>query len=468
MKTPQSICFIDIETTGLNAVFNKIIEIGIIKTQNGKIINTYNKLINPQTVLDPFISNMTGISGEMLENSPTFYDLKDDLLEILKDSVIAAHSVRFDYGFLRSEFKRIGITFTSKHFCTVKLARLLYPNLKSYNLDSIIENFNLVCQKRHRAFDDAKVIYDFFKLSKKGINNDLFEKAISIALKRPTVPTSLNIEDLDKIPEVPGVYIFYGDDNSVLYIGKSINLKDRIMSHFSNDYLSRTDMKISQQIKSFEVIETAGELSALLLESTLIKKHKPLFNRMLRESKKMIVLLKKTNSKGYFKVTKEFIENINLERIGEIIGVFKSQKQLNDYLYSVAKDYSLCPKILGLDKSKTFCFNYHLGKCKGACNNLEMSLKYNLRFDEAFYKMKIRQWLFDSPILIKEKGNKEELHLIDKWCYLGSIKNESEEIIDVVKEYRFDIDTYKILYRYILNPNNQKYITSYKGNLFKN
>lgn len=460
---PNSICFVDIETSGINAAYNKIIEIGIIKTIDGKIVKKFKTLVNPNTFIDPFIQNMTGIKAEDLEKAPTFYDIKDELFEILKDSAFAAHSVRFDYGFIRNEFKKAGISFSSKHFCTVKLARLLYPNLRRYNLDSIIENFNITCQNRHRAYDDAKVIYEFFMLSQKNIKKELFEQAVGIALKKPTIPSNLSEKDLENIPEAPGVYTFYGDDNTVLYIGKSINLKERIMSHFSNDHLSSTDMKISRQIKSIEITETAGELGALLLESTLIKKNQPIFNRLLRDAKKMIVLIKTKDKNGYSTIKEDILDNIEIDKISSILGIFKSAKQAKEFLYTVAKEYKLCPKILGLDKTKKLCFYYHLGQCLGACGKLEFNLKYNLRFDEAFYKSKIKQWNFETPILIKEKGSREELHIVDKWCYLGSLKHESETLKEVIHEYRFDVDTYKILARYILNPKNQKNIKPYKA-----
>lgn len=459
---PNSICFVDIETSGINAAYNKIIEIGVIKTIDGKIVKEFKTLVNPNTYIDPFIENMTGIKTKDLQNAPTFYDIKDELLEILNGCAFAAHSVRFDYGFIRNEFKKTGISFSSKHFCTVKLARLLYPNLRRYNLDSIIENFNITCLNRHRAYDDARVIYEFFQLSQKNIKKQVFEQAVGIALKKPTIPSNLSEEDLEKIPEAPGAYTFYGDENTILYIGKSINLRERVMSHFSNDHLSSTDMKISRQIKSIEATETAGELGALLLESTLIKKNQPLFNRLLRDARKMLVLLKTKDKNGYSTVSQDTLDNVEIDRISDVLGIFKSNKQAKEFLYTVAKEYKLCPKILGLDKSSKYCFYYHLGQCLGACAKLEFNLKYNLRFDEAFYKSKIKQWNFDTPILIKEKGNKEEVHIVDKWCYLGSIKNEADTLKEIIHEYRFDIDTYKILARYILNPKNQKNIKPYK------
>ncbi len=445
---PQSICFVDVETTGTNAYYNRLIEIGILKTIDGKIVKDYKTLINPQTYVDPFIENLTGISAKDLENAPTFETVAAEIYEILSDSFFVAHNVSFDYGFLRSEFKRLDIKLSLKHFCTVKLARLLYPALKRHNLDSIIENFDIKCENRHRAFDDAKVLFEFYKKSQRLIKDDIFERAVGIALRRPSVPLKITEEILDNLPETPGVYVFYGKDNSVLYIGKSVNIHDRVLSHFSNDHLSSTDMKISREIMRVEAIPTQGELGALLLESTMIKRHQPFFNRKLRNSRKMTILMKCIDKNGYNSVEIREVESIPASDIDKIIGVFKSLKQVKDFLYILAKDYQLCPKILKLEKTKKYCFSYQLNQCFGACLKDEPTLKYNLRFDEAFYKHKIRSWRFDGPIIIKETTGAKEGFLIDKWCLLGKI-NASSNWEDLSKEYIFDLDTYKILSRFI-------------------
>lgn len=458
MSLPRSLCFIDVETSGMSASFNRIIEIGILKVVDGKVVHEFKSLINPRGYVDPFIENMTGITSEELEKAPEFYEIKDELLEILEDSVFVAHNVRFDYGFIRNEFKRVGIKFTSKHFCTVKLARLLYPNQHRYNLDAIIENFNIECKSRHRAYDDAKVLYEFYNLSQKQIKRELFEQAVEMVLKRTTVPTNIPVEVIDNLPESPGVYIFYGQNGEVLYIGKSINIRERVLSHFSNDHLSLSDMKLSQQATQIEAIPTAGELSALLLESTLIKEKQPIFNRMLRQSRKIPILLRAVNQNGYNTVLIKELNTLEVQEIENVLGVFKNQKQTKEYLYTVAKEYKLCPRILGLEKGKGACFYSYLGQCLGACRGREKNLKYNLRFDEGFYARKIRPWKFDSPILIKEEGEKSESHVVDKWCYLGSLKSEADRVEDLQSEYRFDYDTYKILNRFIMDPKNQKKI----------
>lgn len=459
---PQKLSFVDVETTGISAIHGRIIEIGIVRVEEGRIVKELSTLINPERNIDPFISDLTGITQSDLLNAPVFYEVKDEIEEILKDTIFVAHNVRFDYSFLRNEFKRNGSSFNSKYFCTVKLARLLFPGNERYGLDALIEKFNIKCKNRHRAFDDAKAIHDFYNISQKIIDEKKFEEAIDIVLKKPTIPANISIDELENLPEAPGVYIFYGENNSILYVGKSINIKERIFSHFSNDHGSLTDQKISQQLVRIETISTAGELGALLLESTLIKKHQPILNRLLRQSKKMQILLKNVDEKGFNGVKLFELSEIDVDQVGQILGVFKTKKQANDFLYKVAKEYKLCPKLLGLEKGKGYCFNYHLKKCLGACNNEELNLKYNIRFDEGLYSRKIRPWRFDSPILIKEEGETNEAHIIDKWCYLGSIKNEYDEIEGIKKEYRFDYDTYKILSRYIMNPKNMKKIKPFK------
>lgn len=446
--------FVDLETTGTSASHGRIIEIGIIKVEGDKILREFETLVNPETRIDPFIEQMTGIRYEELENAPVFSSVKDEILEILGGCIFVAHNVRFDYGFIRTEFKREGISYTSKHFDTVKLARLLYPGHARYNLDAIMERFNIQNVGRHRAFGDAKVIWDFYKLSKDNLPPEIFTTAMKTVLKNPSLPPSIGKDVVDKLPEGPGVYMFMGEGESNLYIGKSVNIKDRVLSHFANDYVSATDTKIAQSIKSIEVIETSGELSALLLESTLIKKYKPIFNKVLRESRKMLALVKTINEQGYNTIVIKESDQINVKEIENILGVFRSHKQLKDSVYEICKNNGLCPRLMGFEKGKGGCFYSQIGQCRGACNGKELNLKYNLRFDEAFINKKVRNWKFNGPIYIKENPEHPELHVIDKWCYLGSIADGESGSARLKNEYRFDYDTYKILRRFIGNPNN--------------
>ncbi len=461
---PTSLSFVDIETTGANPISGRIIEIGILKVENNQLVKTYKTLINPQTYIDPFITGLTGITQDVLESAPTFEQIKDEILEILEGSIFVAHNVRFDYGFLRNEYRRFHQNFSLKHFCTVKLARLLYPGHTRYNLDTIIERFNITCENRHRAFDDAKVLWEFYQKAAAEISNEVFTKAVNLALKRPSIPLGISQEILDNLPDTPGVYTFYGENGMPLYIGKSVNLHDRILSHFSSDHMSSTEMKISQQIKSIEVIETAGELGALFLESTLIKKHQPLFNRKLRNARKLIALQKIKTTQGYQTIQQTDAHTVTMDQLETIVGIFTSQREIKDFLYELCKNYSLCPKLFGLEKGAGECFSYHLEQCKGACIGKISPLFYNLKFDEAFYKSRIKPWPFKGPIVIKEKGylgndaRSEEHFIVDKWCLIGNVKNPEDSLDSLQQEYVFDFDLYKILRQFLRTEKNLKKI----------
>jgi DNA polymerase-3 subunit epsilon len=488
---PDKLAFVDLETTGTSAAYGRVIEIGIVRVEDNVITQTYHSLINPERHLPPEIEMLTGITARDLEGKPTFRQLKRDILEVLADCVFVAHNVRFDYSFLKHEFMRESIDFSSKHFCTVKLSRYLYPAASHHNLDAIIERFGFACKQRHRAFDDAEVLWKFYQMAKKAFPEEHFITAINQAMRRPTLPIKLTEEDLDKLPEQPGVYIFYGTLRSEgvegkeaslvasasipasspvtvsptvpLYVGKSVNIRDRVLSHFSGDLHSTTEMNIAQQIESIETFVTAGELGALFLEAKLIKQMLPIYNKMLRVKRELIALRKITDSQGYESVQLESLQRVDPTELESFLGFFRSKRQAKEYLAAVCKEYSLCEKLLGLEKTATACFAYRLGRCNGACTGAEKPLMYNLRSTTAFYKTKIKPWPFSKPIMIEETNEltgTTEYFIIDKWCYLGSVKTDTRGVENALLEndYVFDLDMYKILYRFLSKKENMKQV----------
>ncbi|KKS98645.1 MAG: polymerase III subunit epsilon, DNA polymerase III subunit epsilon protein [Candidatus Gottesmanbacteria bacterium GW2011_GWA2_43_14] len=458
---PPSITFIDLETTGGHVARSQIIEIGIIRTEKGKIVKKYSQLVRPVSSISPFVLELTGITYEELDRAPIFEAICGEVLEMIKDSVIAAHNIRFDYGILHQEFKRCGISFSSKHFCTIKLSKLLYPGLRFYNLDHLISNFHLKIEKRHRAFDDAKVIWDLYSFSRKNTARKIFEKALNLALKEPSVPLNITGDELESLPESPGVYIFYGDHETPLYVGKSINIKDRVKSHFSRDYLSSKDLNISREIRRIGYERTAGELGALFLESSLIKKLQPIYNRRLRLRRKLIAVTKCVNADGIyvFKIEEKSGGNGNFQ---DLLSIFRSQSQAKEFLYSLAGEYDLCPKLLGLENTTGACFWYRLNRCRGICAKKEDKLKYNLRFMDAFTKYRVKPWPFAGPILVREESELKESFLFDRWCLLDSFSSEEDMPVPGKYEYIFDYDAYKILHRFLSSGTNLRKVTNLK------
>lgn len=467
---PSKLAFVDIETTGMRSSYDRIIEIGILRVEDNKLVKTFHSLFNPQTHIPPEITKLTGISGGDLENAPSFRSMKDEIMETIQDCIFVAHNVRFDYSFLMNELRRENVTFASKHFCTVRLSRLLYPHQPRHNLDALIERFGLTCASRHRAFDDAKVLFDFYQKIQQEFPVEHVAEMIKKTMKKPSLPLNLPQTDLDNLPEKPGVYMFYGEDGAPLYIGKSVNIRNRVLSHFSADIHSPTEMKISQQIKSIETITTAGELGALFLESKLIKERLPLYNKMSRIKHELIAIRTKLNKQGYYEVVLEPIKFINVEELATFYGFSRSRRQAKALLAAMAKDFGLCEKLLGLEKTSTSCFAYRLDRCKGACMGREKPLLYNLKFETAFASMKIKTWPYSGPILIEESEfeTKKEYFLIDKWCYLGSVivDNEGHKKAELVNDLTFDLDIYKILKQYLRKPNNLKKIQQVKHGQF--
>ncbi len=460
--TYDNLAIIDVETTGGSSSFDRIIEVGVLRIENNKIVKKFETLINPQTVVSPFIEKLTGISSQSLENAPTFYEIKDELKDLLKDSIFVAHNARFDYSFIKNEFKRLEMDFRAKQLCTVKFSRLLFPKYRRHSLDNVIERFGIECVRRHRALDDAQVVWEFIKKAPEFVDEERIKKAYFTVMKKPSLPPLLLKGEIEKLPEAPGVYLFYGEGELPLYIGKSINIYDRVLSHFNSDTDSSRELEISQQVKRIETIKTAGELSALILESELVKKMQPVYNRRLRYSSRLTYLEKKENTDGYFTINIKTTNEIEVNELENVLAVVKSQKQAKEMLSNLIKEFSLCETLLGLNNSKGACFSYHLGWCKGACMKKEKKEIYNSRFVLAFVKTKLSNWPFSGPIIVKEKFEEIEEGLVfDKWCYLGTyeeVKN-SEKNVDMTLS---NFDVYKILRGFLKNDANMKKISMFR------
>lgn len=481
---PAKLAFVDIETTGMRSSYDRIIEIGILRVENGELVRTFQTLINPQVHIPKEITGITGITGDMLNHAPTFRNVKDEIYSILEDCTFVAHNVRFDYGFIKNEFIRHNFTYTARHFCTVRLSRLFYPQWPRHNLDALIQHCNIDCANRHRAFDDAQVLFHFYKHLLSKYSTQQLENALAKTMKKPSLPVNLPAQELDSLPEKPGVYIFYGEapkgleekeltshqkkDNIPLYIGKSINIKNRVLSHFSADISSPSEMRIAQQIQSIETITTTGELGALLLESKLIKSMLPLYNKKSRVKHELIALKSNKNEQGYLACSMEPISVIDPGTLHNFLGFFRSKKQAKAYLAVIAKEYSLCEKLLGLEKTSTACFAYRLNKCQGACIVKEHPDQYNIRFLSAVNELKILPWPYQNAIAIQEEElhGKKEYFIIDNWCYHGKVVVDQEGCVknEIQNDIFFDLDTYKILKQFIANPANRQKITLLRQN----
>ena len=442
---PQNFVFVDTETTGYDNRRDRVIEIGIIKVENGEPSETFHTLLNPNQYVPEFIENYTGISSAELETAPSFDQIADKLLALMEGSVFVAHNVNFDYGFLKNEFLRVGVDFNPDRLCTVRLSRRLYPSLGKYNLSNLIAKLDFDCPNRHRAFDDAHVLWQLYQKARNEFGLEYLVESLNKCIKYSKVPNLLDENIINELPENPGVYIFYGENELPLYIGKSVNIKKRVKSHFTGNITLR-EQNLHEQTLNIKSISTAGELSALVLESRLIKEMMPVFNRKLRRKTEMVVLKSHLNENGYYAASFERTKKVDSDKGENVLGIFDSLKDCKNALTKASEEYGLCNKLLGLENAMNACFRYHLGKCKGACKCKENPEEYNQRFLMAFKSKLIEEWPFDGPVKIIEKAEDiSNYFIVDKWCLI--------EDNGFSGAGSFDYDIYRIIKDYLVkNP----------------
>ncbi len=437
------LAFVDLETTGATASLDRITEIGIILVDESGV-QEWRSLVNPETRISGFTESLSGISNEMVANEPRFCDLANRVYKMLEGRIFVAHNARFDYAFLKQSFMREGIDFSAKTLCTVKLSRRLYPGYSKHNLDTLIERHGLKVSGRHRALADAQLIHQFWEKIQATIPQETIQLAVKALLGRPSTPMHIDLTMIDGLPEAPGVYLFYGENDLPLYVGKSVNIRQRVLSHFTADVTSAKEMSLSQQVRRIEHIRTGGEIGALLQEAALVKKLQPTHNRQLRRNNELCSIQLKEASEG-LKVHVAYANALDFATTSNLYGLFKSKREALKALTEIAGEHNLCKAIIGLEKVKVGspCFGRQLKKCRGACIGDEARLAHDARLLAGLGKLKIRTWPFDGPAYIKEG---EEMLLIENWAYLGSARSE-EDIWNLMngRNACFNRDTYKIL-----------------------
>ncbi|MFH0991300.1 MAG: GIY-YIG nuclease family protein [bacterium] len=265
--------------------------------------------------------------------------------------------------------------------------------------------------------------------------------------------------ELSSLPECPGVYLFYGIHDELLYVGKSKSIRTRVRSHFAVKH----ERRLCRSIRRIETRQTAGELGALLLESQLIKEQKPMFNVASKRRRRIVIARRVDNAEGYATIHLDAIDYLQLDASRPILGIFKHKTQAKEFLAQIAKTHRLCPKLLRLEQSRTYCFSYHLGQCSGACMAEEDAPVYNARVDEAFGERRIKAWPFNGTIQIEESspdGSMKESFIIDNWCLLESTTRQNGKQEPFLQHtHRFDYDSYKILLAFITSPDNKDFIS---------
>ena len=402
---------VDIETTGGFGAKNKITEIAIIIHSGEKEIERYSTLVNPHAFIPKNITALTGITNEMVEDAPPFYEVAKTIWEMTENRTFVAHNVGFDYNIIRNEFKDIGAKFQRKKLCTIRLAKKLFPNKTSYSLGTLCESLGIPMNNRHRALGDTEATAILFKLMFTSNANKTFEQELKILNKEAKLPANLSAETYNDLPEKCGVYYFYNENKDVVYVGKSKNIKKRITQHFTSiDSTSRKN-NMMREIADISYEITGSELLALLKESEEIKILSPKFNRAQRRIRFNVGIIQYQDQGGYLRLGIDRKSTTNAPSYLK----FTSIGEARNFLHHIVKKGNLCQKLVGLQTGKGGCFEQQLGMCNGACTKIESPAKYNARVKKAIEAFS----LAGDSYLIKDIGRNEDEYSVT-WVQNGS------------------------------------------------
>lgn len=293
---------VDIETTGGYASANGITEISLFVHDGEKVIKHFETLINPQQIIPRYITALTGIDNSMTDEAPTFEEIAPVLYELLQENIFVAHNVNFDYSFVRHQLKEHGYELAAKKLCTVRLGRKVFPGLPSYSLGNLCRTLNIKIENRHRAGGDAKATVQLFECLLANGAGTHIEQMLKKNSSEQWLPLHLEKKEIEKLPPSPGVYYFHDSKNKVVYVGKAINLRKRVSSHFTMNDAGRKRQNFVRNVRKVTYKECANELEAIVLESIEIKKLWPKYNQSQKQPLQKFGLYMFEDNRGYLRL----------------------------------------------------------------------------------------------------------------------------------------------------------------------
>jgi DNA polymerase-3 subunit epsilon len=443
---------VDIETTGGNPTQGGITEIAALLYENGQEVDRFHSLINPERFIPGFITGLTGIDQEMVQDSPTFSEIAEELFDFLKGNVFVAHNVNFDYSFIREAFKKSGFQYDAPKLCTVRLSRKAFPGFHSYSLGRICEQLQIKISNRHRAFGDAEATAILFGLIEKKS-----PETILSSLKRNSgesfLPPNISKEKFLKIPEGTGIYYFHDKNGKVIYVGKALNIRERFKGHFSGN--SKEKLNLKSEIHDISWQLTGSEFLAYLIELLEIKNLWPKYNKALKYKSSNWALYQYEDGAGYIRL--QVAKNT---RPQQAVYEFDSHSEAWKFLMDKVEEFDLCPKLAGIQKAPNECHDYKINKCRGACCGKESSKVYNKKINQFIDSIESNY----KSILIREKGihpNEHSALYFEKGVFSGygffdenMEAQQAEYIIGALQKVKHQPETRYILRSFVtkINP----------------
>ncbi|MEC3908889.1 exonuclease domain-containing protein [Tamlana sp. 2201CG12-4] len=401
---------VDIETTGLGAKGNKVTEISIFVHNGKKVIKEFTTLVNPEVPISYSITRLTGITDDMVRKAPRFHEIAKEVIEYTQDCIFVAHSVNFDFNVIKYELQELGAEFKRKKLCTVRLSRKLIPGQRSYSLGSLCTTLGIKINGRHRARGDAEATVILFEKLLALDTNGTFNSFLNPRSRQATLPPLLPKMVIDNLPNKTGVYYFKDANGKVIYVGKALDIKQRVLSHLYSK--ANKELKLCNDTANITYQLTGNELLALLLESHEIKHIYPKYNQAQKRNSFSYGIGMYQDRQGVMHV----IYN-SLKVLKNPIAKFYNKRNCITFLEELCEKYELCPRYCNLQNISGGCFHYHIKTCRGVCRNIEDIQSYNQRVQKA-----LKLLLNNDSYVIKEKGRAENeiaLVLIKNGTYQG-------------------------------------------------
>jgi DNA polymerase-3 subunit epsilon len=443
----EPLVFVDLETSGANFANDRIIEIGVvIVDQDGA--REWSSLVNPETPVSAFITGLTGITTAMVASAPTFAQLAGTILEQLRGRLFIAHNARFDYGFLKREFARLGMDFRAPCLCTVKLSRKLFPVHHRHSLDALVSRYAIQVNDRHRALADARVLWELWQRWHAALPAETIVDTVNAIVGRPQLPAQLDASLLDDLPEAPGAYAMRGQEGELLLVKRSGNIRQHVLAHFS---AANRDTALVRNTWHIDWRETAGEFGARLAEQELAQARKKPLDGLC--SWQLV-----QHAEGDFRPQLVFAEALDFATASDLFGLYMNPREAGNALRKIVEAHHLCFTLCGLGTAPaaTACIGFKQKTCRGACVGKEPLSLHGARLMAALAKLKLNPWPYPGPLALVERdefGMREDFHLFDRWRYLGSAHNENalQDLLEARqdREIEFDPETYRLVSRFL-------------------
>jgi DNA polymerase-3 subunit epsilon len=329
---------IDVETTGGSPMLDRVIEVAVFVFDGEKVIDQYATLINPRRPIDPYVTKLTGISEDMVKDAPLFEDIKERLLELTHENIFVAHNVKFDFGMIRQEFKRLGIDFNRKQLDTVNLARKVLPGFNSYSLGNICDSLGIEILDRHRAKGDAEATVKLLELILKNPNASKYiEIELSHGIDLDLLPPYLSKAEIEKLPEDAGVFYYKDEVGKVLYLDGSKNIRKKVITEFSGPAEGPERKRMFELMRSIDYELTGNELVAKLLAYKELKRLMPEFNKKPKVQAFTHGIFLDMDEGGFSQLKIHPLEWPN----GELVLKFASKAVANKILGKIIKENNL-------------------------------------------------------------------------------------------------------------------------------